>query len=143
MAPARIFISDDFPDPFTPMSPTRSPSSMTSVRSSKTVRLPKASDKEAARSRVTAPCHTPFGTVPAAIRTATARIPCARTERGKARGGRHDLLSRLGVARPGTRRHGARRAAYRGVRGDDFGESRPRRHHPERQLGNGHLHVRI
>src|SRR5258708_149738 len=51
MAPARIRISDDLPDPLTPMSPTRSPSSTTSVTSWKTVRLPKASERSATRRR--------------------------------------------------------------------------------------------
>src|SRR5256885_5294474 len=52
MAPARIFMSDDFPEPLTPMSPTRSPSSMTSSRSRKTVLLPKERESEAARRSV-------------------------------------------------------------------------------------------
>src|SRR3954452_14419451 len=64
MAPARIFISDDFPEPLTPMSPTRSPSSMTSSRSRNTVRLPKDSDREAARSRVILPEPRPKTTRP-------------------------------------------------------------------------------
>jgi len=55
MAPARIFINEDLPEPLTPMSPTRSPSSMTSSRSRKTVLLPKERDSEAARRSVICP----------------------------------------------------------------------------------------
>src|SRR3954471_13596548 len=54
MAPPRIFMSDDLPEPLTPTRPTRSPSSMTSSRSRKTVLLPKEREREAARSKVIA-----------------------------------------------------------------------------------------
>jgi len=48
-------MSDDFPDPFTPTSPIRSPSSIVNVRPSKTVRLPNERPRPAAWRSVTAP----------------------------------------------------------------------------------------